>query len=238
MMREWGAIVALGVALGCPSVGAGPGDRGRERKAMVASQLKGRDIIDPRVLEAMSKTPRHRFIPAAGQDEAYDDHPVPIGHGQTISQPYIVAFMTQAIAPRAGMRVLEVGTGSGYQAAVLSEVVGGDGQVFTIEIVEDLAKRADATLKALGYGNVQVRAGDGYGGWPEEAPFDAILITAAPPSVPGPLLRQLKVGGVLVAPVGVGVQDLVRITRNPDEYVREFLLPVMFVPMTGKAQEP
>jgi protein-L-isoaspartate(D-aspartate) O-methyltransferase len=184
----------------------------------------------------MEKVPRHLFVPAEFRSDAYDDHPVPIGYGQTISQPYIVAFMTQAIAPRPGMSVLEIGTGSGYQAAVLAEVVGRTGRVRSIEIVEDLARGAAATLRDQGYAAVHVRAGDGYEGWPDEAPFDAILVTAAPPAVPTPLLRQLKEGGVLVAPVGEGVQDLVRFVRRGNAFEREVLLPVRFVPMTGKAQ--
>ncbi len=230
-------VVAVLACLGCRAAGAGRvEDAVAERKAMVESQLLGRDIRDAAVLAAMGKVPRHRFVPDEFRSDAYDDHPVPIGHGQTISQPYVVAFMTQAISPRPGMKVLEVGTGSGYQAAILAEVVGPTGRVFTIEIVEELARHAASTLHALGYDAVQVRAGDGYEGWPEEAPFDAILVTAAPPAVPTPLLHQLKDGGVLVVPVGEGVQDLVAIRNVHGRYEREVLLPVRFVPMTGKAQ--
>jgi len=229
--------IALLACLGCRAAGADRQEDGvAERKAMVESQLAGRDIRDAAVLAAMGKVPRHRFVPDEFRSDAYDDHPVPIGHGQTISQPYVVAFMTQAIAPRPGMKVLEVGTGSGYQAAILAEVVGPTGRVFTIEIIEELARHAASTLRALGYDAVQVRAGDGYEGWPEEAPFDAILVTAAPPAVPTPLLHQLKDGGVLVVPVGEGVQDLVAIRNVHGRYEREVLLPVRFVPMTGKAQ--
>ena len=207
-----------------------------EQQAMVQQQLRARDIEDPAVLAAMGKVPRHAFVPRGFRGEAYDDHPVPIGLGQTISQPYIVACMTQAIRPRPGMRVLEVGTGSGYQAAVLAEVAGPSGAVFSVEILEDLARRATATLAALGYGNVRVRAGDGWEGWVEHAPYDAILLTAAPLEIPPPLLEQLAPGGVLVAPLGEGVQDLVRVTRTADGLRREVLLGVRFVPMTGRAQ--
>jgi protein-L-isoaspartate(D-aspartate) O-methyltransferase len=211
-------------------------ERVADRRAMVESQLRGRDITDPTVLSAMGRVPRHRFVPDDFESDAYDDHPVPIGFGQTISQPYVVAFMTQAIEPRPGMKVLEIGTGSGYQAAILAEVVGTKGAVFSIEIVGDLARRAADTLRAMAYDNVHVRAGDGYEGWPDEAPFDAILITAAPPAVPTPLLRQLTIGGVLVAPIGEIEQNLVRYRRLEKGYERESLLPVRFVPMTGKAQ--
>jgi len=235
MRAAWTSLV-LGVALGCRSPEAGEEDRVAERRSMVATQLKARDITDPAVLAAMETVPRPRFVSEEFRADAYDDHPVPIGHGQTISQPYIVAFMTQAIAPRPGMAVLEIGTGSGYQAAVLAEVVGRTGRVRSIEIVEDLARGAAATLRDLGYATVVVRAGDGYEGWPEEAPFDAILVTAAPPAVPTPLLRQLKEDGVLVAPIGEGVQDLVRFVRHGNAFERDVLLPVRFVPMTGKAQ--
>lgn len=235
-MRGSWAIVTLGVVLGCRAAGAGEEDRVLERKSMVESQLKARDIEDPTVLAAMEKVPRHRFIPDEFRNDAYHDHPVAIGFGQTISQPYIVAYMTQAISPRPGMKVLEVGTGSGYQAAILGEVVGPTGAVYSIEIVGDLAKEAERTLRSLAYDNVHVRAGDGYEGWPDAAPFDAVLITAAPPAVPTPLLRQLKEGGTLVAPVGEGIQDLVRIRRRGGGYDQEVLLPVRFVPMTGKAQ--
>jgi protein-L-isoaspartate(D-aspartate) O-methyltransferase len=186
------------------------------------------------VLDAIRKVPRHRFVPEALQGRAYDDGPLPIGEGQTISQPYIVGWMTELIGPRKGMRVLEVGTGSGYQAAVLAECVD---EVDTIEVVPTLGHRADRLLRDLGYRNIRTRVGDGYRGWPDRAPFDAILLTAAPPDdIPRPLLDQLKVGGRLVAPVGRGVQTLVRITRTENGFQREALGTVYFVPMTGKAQ--
>jgi protein-L-isoaspartate(D-aspartate) O-methyltransferase len=204
------------------------------RQEMVASQLEGRAIKDPAVLDAMRKIPRHRFVPEGLVERAYEDGPLPIGEGQTISQPYIVAWMTELIAPRPGVRVLEIGTGSGYQAAVLAECVD---EVDTIEVVPLLGRRAERLLRELGYRNIRTRIGDGYHGWPERAPFDAILLTAAPPDdIPKPLLDQLKVGGRLVAPIGRGFQTLVRITRTETGFQREDLGPVRFVPMTGKAR--
>lgn len=204
------------------------------RREMVSTQLEARGIRDRAVLQAMGKVPRHRFVPATLQSLAYTDGPLPIGEGQTISQPYIVALMTELIQPRKSARVLEIGTGSGYQAAVLAECVG---EVDTIEVVPALGRTSAALLRELGYHNVRVRIGDGYGGWPDRAPYDAIILTAAPPErVPQPLLDQLKVGGRLVAPVGRDTQDLVRITRTETGYAREVIAPVRFVPMTGKAQ--
>ena len=207
--------------------------RAKERAAMVAKQLAARAIRDARVLAAMGKVPRHRFIPEEGRAEAYADHPVRIGHRQTISQPYIVAFMSQALQLKPGDRVLEIGTGSGYQAAILGELVK---EVYTIEILEPLGKRSKALLKDLGYRNIHVRVGDGYQGWPGKAPFDAIIVTAAPPKVPQPLLDQLKVGGRMIIPVGTQRQGLVLIRRTETGYERKNVLGVMFVPMTGKAQ--
>jgi protein-L-isoaspartate(D-aspartate) O-methyltransferase len=205
------------------------------REEMVKTQIEARGILDKAVLAALRKVPRHRFVPALWQGRSYDDGPLPIGEGQTISQPYIVAWMTELIEPKKGMRVLEIGTGSGYQAAVLAECVG---EVDTIEVVPALGRKAEALLRELGYRNVQVRIGDGYVGWPERAPFDAVLLTAAPPNhVPKPLLDQLKVGGRLVAPVGRTVQNLVRITKTETGLQREILDGVRFVPMTGKAQD-
>lgn len=191
---------------------------------------------DARVLEAMRKVPRHRFMPESQRAHAYDDRPLPIAHGQTISQPYIVALMSELADVKPGDTVLEVGTGSGYQAAVLAEM---GVKVFSIEIIEPLAKQATATLSELGYGNkVEVRHGDGYAGWPERAPFDAVIVTAAPPKIPKPLKQQLKVGGRLVIPVGKHYQSLIRVTRTKDGFREESVIPVRFVPMTGKAQEP
>jgi protein-L-isoaspartate(D-aspartate) O-methyltransferase len=203
------------------------------RQAMVKQQLEKRGIRDQGVLAAMSKVPRHRFVPALLRGLAYSDGPLPIGEGQTISQPYIVALMTELIQPAKTMRVLEIGTGSGYQAAVLCECVA---EVYTIEVVPELGRGATTLLRELGHRNVHVKVGDGYVGWPDHAPFDAIVLTAAPPRrIPQPLLDQLKVGGRLVAPVGGEEQDLVRITRTEKGYDRQVIAPVRFVPMTGKA---
>ncbi len=200
---------------------------------MVAEQVEARGITDPAVLAAMRAVPRHRFVPAPMRDLAYEDTALPIAARQTISQPTIVALMTATIHPHKAMRVLEIGTGSGYQAAVLAECVK---EVDTIEIVPELGRGAEALLRELGYRNVRVRIGDGYGGWPERAPYDAILLTAAPERVPQPLLDQLRTGGRLVAPVGRDVQDLVVITRTERGTTTRVIAAVRFVPMTGKAQ--
>lgn len=207
----------------------------RAREAMVRDAIAARGVADARVLAAMRAVPRERFVPAEVQAEAYEDRPLPIGHGQTISQPYVVALMTELAAIEPDDRVLEVGTGSGYQAAILGEL---SDEVYSIEIVEPLARSARRTLEDLGYQNVEVRAGDGYAGWPERAPFDAILVTAAPPEVPEPLLRQLAVGGRMIIPVGRGmISELRVITRTPSGFEERSVLPVSFVPMTGRAQE-
>ena len=201
---------------------------------MVEEQVKARDFKDAAVLAAMEAVPRHLFVPAGERGEAYADHPLPIGGGQTISQPYIVALMTELLGVGRQGKVLEIGTGSGYHAAVLSRVVGA---VYSMEIVPSLGEEARGTLARLGYGNVHVRVGDGYKGWPEEAPFDAILLTAAPPSIPAPLLAQLKPGGRMVLPLGTVVQELLVLTKRPDGTVEtRNVLPVRFVPMTGEAQ--
>ncbi len=202
-----------------------------ERDAMVAQQIAGRDIKDPRVLDAMRRVPRHLFVPADQLSSAYDDRPLPIGYSQTISQPYIVALMTELGKPTATDRALEVGTGSGYQAAVLSLLVA---EVCSIEIVEPLAAEAKARLSRLGYSNVVSRTGDGYGGWPEKAPFDLILVTAAPDHVPPALVAQLKPGGRLVIPVGpvFSVQELQVIAKDANGKTRtEHIAPVRFVPL-------
>jgi protein-L-isoaspartate(D-aspartate) O-methyltransferase len=219
------------------TIGAGADDettyRSR-RMRMVSVQIEKRGIKDAAVLEAMRTVPRHRFVPDELRESAYEDRPLPIGESQTISQPLVVAEMTAAIGPRKGMKVLEVGTGSGYQAAVLAACVG---EVYTIEVIPKLSKRAETVLKDLSVKNVHLRVADGYDGWPEHAPFDAIVLTAAPPrKIPQPLIDQLRVGGRIVAPVGRDVQELVVITRTETGTVREVLDAVRFVPMTGKAE--
>ena len=229
-------LLAALLALACGPVpqASRETDPARAREAMVVSQIEERGVRDARTLAAMRKVPRHLFVPAALGGQAYDDHPLPIGHDQTISQPYIVAFMTEALGLRGGETVLEVGTGSGYQAAVLAEIAA---RVYTIEIVAPLAEEARERLKRLGYRNVEVRAGDGYLGWPENAPFDAIMVTAAAPRVPEPLKQQLKDGGRLVIPVGDAYQELIVVTRKGAAYAEERVLPVRFVPMTGKVRQ-
>jgi protein-L-isoaspartate(D-aspartate) O-methyltransferase len=205
-----------------------------ERRArMVDNQIRGRGVTDPRVLAAMARVPRHRFVPDSQVEYAYEDTPLPIGEGQTISQPYIVAYMTEALALAPTARVLEIGTGSGYQAAILAELVS---EVYTIEIVPSLAARSARTMKELGYTDVQSREGDGYLGWPERAPFDAIIVTAAPDHVPQPLVDQLRVGGRLVIPVGRGSQDLLVYEKRADGLREITRLPVRFVPLTRKPQ--
>jgi protein-L-isoaspartate(D-aspartate) O-methyltransferase len=207
----------------------------KSRYRMVENQIQARGVSDPRVLSAMREVPRHKFVPEKQVRYAYDDTPLPIGHGQTISQPYIVAYMTEMLELKGSERVLEVGTGSGYQAAVLSELAK---EVYSIEIVEPLCAQADSVLSALGYANVHVRCGDGYAGWPEKAPFDAVIVTAAPVEIPQPLLDQLGPGGRLIAPVGKFFQQLVLLTKkDKGEYDRKELIPVRFVPMTGQAQK-
>jgi protein-L-isoaspartate(D-aspartate) O-methyltransferase len=203
------------------------------REKMVQEQLGRRGIVQPEVLAAMREVPRHRFVPPELEAEAYEDHPLPIGLDQTISQPYIVALMTQLLELDSDDRVLEIGTGSGYHAAVMSRVAG---KVYSIEIVEALARRARTRLRELGYDNVELRAGDGYRGWSDQAPFDAIILTAAPREVPQPLLEQLAVGGRMVLPVGGDLQTLQLITRTEHGIESERITAVRFVPMTGEAQ--
>jgi protein-L-isoaspartate(D-aspartate) O-methyltransferase len=205
-----------------------PTDAARHR--MVEQQIAARGVTDGAVLRAMEAVPRHEFVPAESRAQAYADRPLPIGHGQTISQPYIVALMTSLAAPKPGDRVLEVGTGSGYQAAVLAEL---GARVYSIEIVEPLARAARQTLHRLGYDAVQVRHGDGYGGWPEAAPFDAIVVTAAPPAIPPALLAQLAPGGRLVIPVGTQEQELRVLVRTASGIETRSVVPVVFVPMVG-----
>ncbi len=203
-----------------------------QRNTMVSRHIEARGVKDPRILAAMRKIKRHLFVPSFMQPRAYEDRPLPIGRNQTISQPFIVAFMTMALDLEKSDKVLEIGTGSGYQVAVLAELVD---EVYTIEILEPLAKQARKLLDGLGYDNIRYKIGDGYRGWPEEAPFDAIMVTASPDHIPEPLLEQLAIGGRLVIPVK---NDLLRITKTEDGLKRQVLLPVRFVPMTGEAQEP
>jgi protein-L-isoaspartate(D-aspartate) O-methyltransferase len=204
------------------------------REQMVKTQIEGRGVRDPRVLEAMRTVPRHLFIPESYRDRAHEDGPLPIGMKQTISQPYMVAIMTELLDPKPDDRVLEVGTGSGYQAAVLSGLVG---HVYTIEIIPELAERARRTISTLGYGNVTVITGDGYRGLPKQAPFDGILVTAAPVEVPKPLLEQLRLGGRLVIPVGGRRQYLQVLQRTEEGIETKTLFGVRFVPMTGEAEK-
>lgn len=207
----------------------------RFRETMVRTQIEARDIKNPRVLEAMRTVKRHLFVPKGLVHRAYRDHPLPIGEDQTISQPYIVALMTTLLNPGPDDVVLEIGTGSGYQAAVLAEIVD---QVYTIEIVESLAKRSQKLLNdQLEYSNIHVRAGDGYQGWPDKAPFDGIIVTAAPEKIPQPLIDQLKVGGRMVIPVGKSEQNLMVVQKNADQVIQRTVIPVRFVPMTGQAEE-
>ena len=201
---------------------------------MVAAQLVGRDIVDPRVLTVFRKVPRHLFIREALRGEAYGDFPLPIGYGQTISQPYIVALMTELLRLKPDSRVLEIGTGSGYQVAVLAELAA---EVYSIEIVEPLTEKARKLLDKLGYSNIQLKCGDGFFGWPEAAPFDGIIVTAAPKQVPQPLLDQLAENGQLVIPEGRFLQELVVYEKRKGKIERREVISVRFVPMTGRAEK-
>ena len=204
-----------------------------KRQEMISHQIKNRGITDGKVLEAMEKVRRHLFVPDALRGMAYEDRPLPIGHDQTISQPYIVAYMTQAARPRPDDRVLEIGTGSGYQAAILAEIVK---EVYTIEIIKPLADSASSRLLDMGYQNVKVKWGDGYEGWVEYAPFDTIIVTAAPSEIPENLIDQLKIGGRMVIPIGIFFQELYLITRTESGFDKKAILPVRFVPMVHPAQ--
>jgi protein-L-isoaspartate(D-aspartate) O-methyltransferase len=235
MSRTMSALAALlCLACGPAPLASDESELARARQRMVTEQLEARGVKDALVLTAMRKVPRHDFVSPAARMDAYGDHPLPIGHGQTISQPYIVAFMTEALGLKGSEKVLEVGTGSGYQAAVLSGVAS---EVYSIEIVAPLAEEARERMARLGYRNVFVRAGDGYKGWPEAAPFDAIIVTAAAPKIPEPLKAQLKDGGRLVIPLGDENQELVLLTRRGDAYDERRVLPVRFVPMTGEVRK-
>jgi protein-L-isoaspartate(D-aspartate) O-methyltransferase len=206
-------------------------DREDERLRMVETQLRARGLEDERVLTAMARVPRHLFVPDDMVALAYADEPLPISRGQTISQPYIVAYMTEALRLRGGEKVLEVGTGSGYQTAVLAEAAG---EIWTVELVEELSFRAKERLDALGYENIRFRVGDGSAGWPDAAPFDGIIVTAAPASVPGALELQLAPGGRMIVPVGLGSQELVLILREGDFFRRKELIGVRFVPLVRR----
>lgn len=205
----------------------------KQRDRMVREQIEARGVRDPRVLAAMRLVPREQFVPPSVRDHAYADGPLPIGDGQTISQPYIVALMTELLEVGPGDKVLEIGTGSGYQGAVLGAMKVN---VYTIEIRPTLCHEAAKRLERLGYTRVHVRCGDGYGGWPDEAPFDGIIVTAAPEKIPDPLLAQLKVGGHMVIPVGAFYQELKVITRTPTGFTQKSVVPVRFVPMTGEIE--
>ncbi len=204
-----------------------------KRSNMITEQIVSRGVVEPKVLNAMRKVERHLFVSSSLQPVAYSDHPLPIGYAQTISQPYIVAYMTEAAQPGSEDRALEIGTGSGYQSAILAEIVK---EVYTIEVVEPLAMSAASRLSGFGYKNIHVRHSDGYSGWPEKAPFDVIVITAAPPEIPDELLNQLAAGGRMIVPVGSSFQELCLITRTPGGFEKKRLLPVRFVPMIHKDQ--
>jgi len=207
------------------------GDFKAMREKMVETQIKARGVKDPRVLSALLKVERHRFVPEEYLNSAYSDQPLPIGEGQTISQPYIVALMTELLELKGNEKVLEIGTGSGYQAAILAELAK---EVYTIEIIASLASRANHRLLELGYKNVKVKSGDGYLGWPEAAPFDAIIVTAAPDHIPQPLMDQLREGGRMVVPVGTHTQELRKIIKRSGKAESVDVVPVIFVPMTGE----
>ena len=200
------------------------------REKMVKQQIEARGIKDAEVIAAMKKVPRHLFVPRSSMIQSYNDYPIDIGYGQTISQPYIVAYMTELLKLKPKDKVLEVGTGSGYQAAVLAEIAD---KVYTIEIIEELGRMACGRLKELGYTNIVCKTGDGYNGWPEHGPYDAIIVTAAPEEIPAPLTRQLKEGGRMIVPVGPvsSVQKLILIEKKSGELISEELIPVRFVPL-------
>ncbi len=202
-----------------------------ERQEMVEYQIRDRGIQDERVLAAMSKVPRHKFVELPWKDFAYRDRPLPIGHKQTISQPYIVAYMSETAEISPDAKVLEIGTGCGYQAAILGEIAK---EVYSIEIIPELAARARQTLSQLGYENIQVKTGDGYQGWAEHAPYDAIIVTAAPEKIPQPLIEQLAANGKMVIPVGGWYQDIMVLTKTEDRIIKEKTIPVRFVPMIRK----
>jgi len=232
--RAWFFLLLLGTS--CKPSLTSAREFAVERERMVREQIAMRGVTDERVLKAMRKVPREQFVPEEVRGESYSDGPLPIGYDQTISQPFVVAFMTEKLGLRPADRVLEIGTGSGYQAAILAELAA---KVYTIEIVEPLGKRAAQTLQRLGYKNVQVKIGDGYQGWPEYAPFDAVIVTCAPNHVPQPLVEQIKEGGRIIIPVGpAGDQTLYLLEKKNGRLEQRNVLPVSFVPMTGEASRP
>ncbi len=223
-------ILAVAILVSCSPADGTDNKYTRARRRMVTTQIEARGIHHKTTLKALLEVERHKFIPDRYKQYAYIDQPLPIGENQTISQPYIVALMTELLQLEGGEKVLEIGTGSGYQAAILAELAN---QVFTIEIIELLANRADSLLEALGYENITVRAGDGYIGWESEAPFDAIIVTAAPPRIPPPLLEQLAEGGRMVIPVGTDYQELLLVEKIEGKITKKSIIPVRFVPFTG-----
>lgn len=234
--RRWVSLAAL-LLIALPAAPAAPAmgqDFGLQRRSMVDQQLRQRDIRGREVLQAMEQVPRHLFVPESVRPKAYEDEALPVGPGRTIYQPYVVALMTSLLNLDRNDRVLEVGTGSGYQAAVLSRVAK---EVYSIEINSTVASQAGKRLSALGYYNISVRHGDGYKGWPDKAPFDAILLSAAPPRIPKPLLDQLRVGGRMVVPVGGSFQDLLVITKTADGLEKRTVIPVRLSPMTGQVRD-
>ena len=232
--RAWFLLLLLGAS--CKPAQTSAREFAAERERMVKEQVAMRGVTDERVLRAMRKVPREQFVPEQIRGQSYSDGPLPIGYDQTISQPFVVAFMTEKLGLRPTDRVLEIGTGSGYQAAILAELAA---KVYTIEIVEPLGKRAEETLQRLGYKNVQVKIGDGYQGWSEHAPFDAVIVTCAPDHVPQPLVEQIKEGGRIVIPVGpAGDQTLYLLEKKNGRLEQRNVLPVSFVPMTGEASRP
>jgi len=234
-MRRLLVIAAVWICVSCSPAQTQVADFAAQRERMVKEQIVMRGLVTERVLSALRKVPREEFVPAEYRAESYTDKPLPIGYDQTISQPFIVAFMTEALQPQPTDRVLEVGTGSGYQAAILAELVA---EVYSIEIIEPLAKNAEATLQHLGYKNVHVKTGDGYKGWPEHAPFDSIIVTCAPEHVPQPLLDQLKEGGRMIIPVGAKfAQELYLFEKKNGRLQQSAVLPVRFVPMIRTEKE-
>ena len=228
-------IAVLLISVGCHPAQTQLADFPAQRERMVKEQIVMRGVVEERVLAAMRKVPREEFVPAEFRAESYTDRPLPIGYDQTISQPFIVAFMTEELRPQPIDRILEIGTGSGYQAAILAELVA---EVYSIEIIEPLAKNAEATLQRLGYKNVHVKAGDGYKGWPEHAPFDSIIVTCAPERVPQPLIDQLKEGGRMIIPVGAKfAQELYLLEKKNGRLDQSAILPVRFVPMAGEGAQ-